>query len=65
MNDMLYGLHSWGAAHIGAAWPYLFTLVKTLVLIICIVAPIMLSVAYTTLFRSCIQPISLRSYSVV
>ena len=51
MNELLYGLHSWGAAHIGAAWPYLFTLVKTLVLIICIVAPIMLSVAYTTLYE--------------
>ena len=44
MNELLYGLHSWGVAHIGAVWPYLFTLVKTLALIICIVAPIMLSV---------------------
>ena len=51
MNEMLYGLHSWGAAHAGAAWPYLFTLVKTLILIVCIVAPIMLSVAYLTLYE--------------
>ena len=51
MNEMLYGLHTWGAAQAGAAWPYLFTLVKTLGLSICIVAPIMLSVAYLTLYE--------------
>ena len=51
MAETLYSLNAWGAAQIGAAWPYLFTLVKTLVLIVCIVAPLMLSVAYLTLYE--------------
>lgn len=51
MGEMLYGLQSWGNANIGAAWPFLFALAKTLILIICIVAPLMLSVAYLTLYE--------------
>jgi NADH-quinone oxidoreductase subunit H len=44
-------LQTWGTANVGAAWPYLFTLVKTLILIVCIVAPLMGCVAYTTLWE--------------
>jgi NADH-quinone oxidoreductase subunit H len=51
MFDFLTGINTWGAAAIGAPWPYLFTLVKTLVLIVCIVAPLMISVAYLTLYE--------------
>jgi len=44
-------LHTWGNAHVGATWPYLFILVKSLILIVCIVAPLMGAVAYTTLWE--------------
>ena len=37
MTELLYGLNAWGQGLLGSAWPYLFTLVKTLVLIVCIV----------------------------
>ncbi len=51
MDALAQGLHAWGSAHVGAAWPYLFTLVKTLVLIVAIVLPLMGAVAYTTLYE--------------
>ena len=51
MTELLYGLNAWGQGLLGSAWPYLFTLVKTLVLIVCIVAPLMVAVAYTTLYE--------------
>jgi NADH-quinone oxidoreductase subunit H len=51
MDALAQNLHVWGSAHTGAAWPYLFTLVKTLVLIVAIVVPLMLGVAYTTLYE--------------
>jgi NADH-quinone oxidoreductase subunit H len=51
MDALAFELHRWGTAHAGAAWPYLFTLVKTLVLIVCIVLPLMGAVAYTTLYE--------------
>ena len=51
MDALAQGLHAWGSAHVGAAWPYLFTFVKTLVLIVAIVLPLMGAVAYTTLYE--------------
>ena len=51
MDAMMQGVHVWGGAHVGAAWPYLFAFVKTLALIVCIVVPVMLGVAYTTLYE--------------
>ncbi len=51
MGELVYGLHAWGTAHLGAAWPFLFAFAKTLILIVCIVAPLMLSVAYLTLYE--------------
>ena len=51
MDALAHELHLWGALHLGAAWPYLFTLVKTLLLIVAIVVPLMLGVAYTTLYE--------------
>ena len=51
MEGALHGLHVWGGAHAGAAWPYMFTFFKSLILIVGIVAPLMLSVAYVTLYE--------------
>ena len=51
MDALAQHLHLWGAAHVGAAWPYLFVFVKTLLLIVAIVAPLMGAVAYTTLYE--------------
>ena len=51
MDALAQSLHAWGTANVGTAWPYLFVLVKTLVLIVCIVAPLMGAVAYTTLYE--------------
>lgn len=51
MDALAFELHQWGVAQLGAAWPYLFTLAKTLILIVCIVAPLMGAVAYTTLYE--------------
>jgi NADH-quinone oxidoreductase subunit H len=51
MDALARELHLWGMAHVGALWPYLFTLVKTLLLIVAIVAPLMGGVAYTTLYE--------------
>ena len=51
MTDVLYGVNAWGQGLLGSVWPYLFTLVKTLILIVCIVAPLMVAVAYTTLYE--------------
>jgi len=51
MDALAQGLHAWGTAHVGAAWPYLFTFAKTLLLIVAIVLPLMGAVAYTTLYE--------------
>jgi NADH-quinone oxidoreductase subunit H len=51
MDAFAQGLHTWGAAHVGAAWPYLFVFAKTLLLIVAIVLPLMGAVAYTTLYE--------------
>ena len=51
MDALAQGLHAWGTARVGAAWPYVFTFAKTLFLIVAIVVPLMLAVAYTTLYE--------------
>jgi NADH-quinone oxidoreductase subunit H len=51
LADCSTHLHAWGNAHVGAYWPSLFLLVKSLVLIVCIVAPLMGAIAYATLWE--------------